>query len=308
MATPVIADRDAWNSALTYIWGQYRTWAFTSRTYKSEVLRWRKTVLLLSIAGAILGTLCQQTSGWNSAPSWLPGFFGLLSAAALGLAAYFTREALSPDPEGRAVRARSAAEAFKSEAYLLAANVPPYSMANTAEELRERTAKVRKAVEHLPYKSITAEQELEGIPSDRLSVEDYIEQRVNQQIDKYYIPQARENEKKVATGRTISLVLGGLAVIFGVLGTTRYGWVAAWTAVITTITAAIAAHQYAGRYQFLIVSYQATAERLKWLKTQWGISRKTDADTEERNKFIQDCEEAISVENSAWMAEWTKKE
>src|SRR5256885_2061433 len=105
---PILADKESWNSALKYIWGQYRTWAITSRMCKAEVLRWRKTVLLLSIIGAILGTLCQQARGWNLDPSWtwLPGLFGLLSAAALGLAAYFTKEALSPDPEGRAVRAR----------------------------------------------------------------------------------------------------------------------------------------------------------------------------------------------------------
>jgi hypothetical protein len=264
---------------------------------------------VLSIIGAILGTLCQQARGWNLDPSWtwLPGLFGLLSAAALGLAAYFTKEALSPDPEGRAVRARSAAEAFKREAYLLAANVPPYSTANTLEELRARTEEVRKAVENLPHKTMTADEESKGIPTEPLSVKDYIEQRVDEQINTYYIPQARENEKKVARGRTISLILGALAVILGVLGTTRYGWVAGWTAVISTITAAIAAHQYAGRYQFLIVSYQATAERLNWLKTQWRISHKNDADINERNKFILACEEVLSIENSAWMAEWTRR-
>jgi hypothetical protein len=309
MATPILADRNAWNTALKYIWSQYRTWALTSRAYKAEVSNWRNTVLILSIAGAICGTLCQQSRGWNLNESWtwFPGLFGILSAAALGLAAYFTREALSPDPEGRAVRARSAAEAFKSEAYLLAANAPPYNTATTVDEVRARTDKVRTATENLSYKTITAEQELKGMPSAPLSVKDYIEQRVDEQLHRYYIPQALQNEKKVARGRRLSLILGALAVVLGVLGTTRYGWLAGWVAVISTITAAIAARQYAGRYQFLIVSYQATAERLKWLKTQWEISRKTDADVDERNKFITACEETISIENSAWMAEWTKK-
>lgn len=309
MAAPTPVDKQSLNSALKYIWSQYRLWANTSRAYKADVLRWRKAVLALSISGAILGTLCQQSRSWLAEGkwSWIPIALGFLSAAALGLAAYYTKEALSPDPEGRAVRARSAAEAFKSEAYLLAANAPPYNTATTADGLRVRTEKIRKAVENLPSKSISPEQELEGIPADRLKVEDYIKQRVLQQINEYYLPQARENEKKVARGRTLSLILGSLAVVLGVLGAT-YGWAAAWIAVISTITAAIAARQYAGRYQFLIVSYQATAERLKWLKTAWEISHKTDADVDDRNNFILACEEAISIENSAWMAEWTKKE
>jgi hypothetical protein len=73
------------------------------------------------------------------------------------------------------------------------------------------------------------------------------------------------------------------------------------------MTAAIAARQYAGRYQFLIVTYQATAERLDWLKTRWEIERKAQAGTDPQKRFILACEEAISIENSAWMAEWTRK-
>jgi hypothetical protein len=306
---PILADRESWNSALQYMWGQYRKWAKTSRTLRAKVSGWRKTVLLLSISGATMGILCQQAGQWslNADWSWLQALFGILSAVALGLAAYFTKEALSPDPEGRAVRARSAAEAFKSEAYLLAAQVPPYSTADTSQALYARTDKIKKAMENLVPVTITLDEELSsGIPSKPLSVEDYIKQRVDQQIYEYYIPEALKNEKKVAWGQTISLILGALAVVFGAVGA-KFSFIAGWTAVISTITAAIAAYQYAGRYQFLIISYQATAERLEWLKTQWEISHKTDADQEERNKFILDCEEAISIENNAWMAEWTKK-
>jgi hypothetical protein len=92
----------------------------------------------------------------------------------------------------------------------------------------------------------------------------------------------------------------------GLLAAT-YASVAGWVAVIGTITAAIAARQYSGRYQFLIVSYQAVAEKLEWLKTRWEIERRTQPATAADHKLILACEEAISTENSAWMAEWTKK-
>ncbi len=110
---------------------------------------------------------------------------------------------------------------------------------------------------------------------------------------------------KMEKSKKIGLVLGIIAVILGALGST--GWTAGWVAVISTIISSVAAYAYANRYQYLIVSYQATGNRLEILKTRWEISGKTDADTEERNQFICDCEGAISIENSAWMAELTHK-
>jgi hypothetical protein len=62
---------------------------------------------------------------------------------------------------------------------------------------------------------------------------------------------------------------------------------------------------HAGHYQYQLISYQATARRLELLLSRWRASGKTDTDVAERNKFILDCEAAISVENNAWMAEWT---
>ena len=165
---------------------------------------------------------------------------------------------------------------------------------------------MKQAVGNLTPVIITPAQELEGIPLDRLSVGDYIQKRVDQQINEYYIPQARANDRKVTIGKRISVILGALAVVLGLLNA-KYNWTAGWTAVIGTITAAIAARQYAGRYQFLIVSYQATAERLKWLKTQWEIDRSSETDIDAINRFIMASEEAISIENTAWMAEWTKQ-
>jgi len=304
MATPISLDKDSLNSALKYIWTQYRTWAITARTYKNEVSRWRDIVLVLSISGAIIGTLSQQLPVWNLAEpsSWLTRGLGLLSGAALGLAAFFGKEIFSPDPEGRAVRARAAAEAFKSQAYLLATGAPPYDAITTPEELFSKPEKVKKAVENLAPVTITDAQKIEKLPTAPMSMEEYVRARVDDQVD-YYRKAAATNAKKVATGRRLSLILGAIAVVLGILATTRAS-LAGWVAVIGTITAAIAARQYAGRYQFLIVSYQAVAEKLEGLKARWEIERKLQSGAD--HQFILACEEAISAENSAWMAEWTK--
>ena len=156
----------------------------------------------------------------------------------------------------------------------------------------------------LPTKTISEDDKRKGLPTGTLSVDQYIDMRVNDQITKFYIPKAIENERIVKRGRQISLFLGALAVVLGALGAS--GWTAAWVAVITTVTVAIAAYLYAGRYQYLVISYQATARRLELLRSRWEASGMTDAN-DERNQFIRDCEEAISIENSAWMTEWTRE-
>ncbi len=99
-------------------------------------------------------------------------------------------------------------------------------------------------------------------------------------------------------GRGAPRILGALAVF---LGTSLL--LSAWVALIGAATAALAAHLFAGRYQYLLISHQSTARRLEWLRAKWLALGKTDADTEQRNRFIVDCESVISVENSAWMAE-----
>ena len=137
-SSPKESNRD---SALAFTWGQYRVFAATSRALKAELSAWRHRVLILSIAGAILGSLCQQSTGWGLAGgkfSWLPTSFGILSAIVLGLAAYFGKEILNPERERKWVRARSMAEALKAEAYI-SANASPYDMPDAIDLLIKRT-------------------------------------------------------------------------------------------------------------------------------------------------------------------------
>ncbi|HEX2268677.1 MAG TPA: DUF4231 domain-containing protein [Pyrinomonadaceae bacterium] len=309
MATPALLDKESLNAALKYIWGQYRTWDATSVALKSRMWRWRYIVLVLSIAGAILGTLSHQVDGWHisGVPAWLSGTLGVLSGIALGAASYLTKEVLSPGPESNAVRTRAAAEAFKREAYLLATGAPPYATATNADELLEKSEQIRAGVNNLSPLALTSAEEQQGVPPVEMSVDDYVKQRVVQQIDEYYLPQVRLNNQKLALGRKVSLGLGALAILLG-FWSARSASVAGWVSVIGAITAAIAAYQYAGRYQFLNVSYQATADRLNWLKTKWEIDGKRQPGDDAKHAFILASEDAIATENSAWMAEWTSKQ
>jgi SMODS and SLOG-associating 2TM effector domain 1 len=308
VATPTLLDTESLNSALKYIWGQYRTWDSTAVALKSKMWRWRYIVLVLSIVGASLGTLSQQVSGWRVAeiPTWLSGTLGVLSGVALGAASYLTKEVLSSGPETNAVRTRAAAEAFKREAYLLATGAPPYATATNADQLLEKAQQIRAGVNNVSPLAVTSEQEQQGAPPAGMSVDDYVRQRVVQQIDEYYLPQVRLNTQKQALGRKVSLGLGALAILLG-FWSAKSASVAGWVAVIGAITAAIAAYQYAGRYQFLNLSYQATADRLDWLKTKWEIDGRRQPGDDAKHAFIIAAEDAIATENSAWMAEWTRK-
>ncbi len=292
-------------SALEYAWGEYRVWAATARKQRAEIFSWRFRVLILTVVGAILGTLSHEMANLGfDGDSWfsLPAIIGFLSGISIALAAFFSKEILSPERERRWVRARSMAEALKAETYLFRTGVPPYDTPDAATHLVERVDELLKTVGDVQAVTLLTEQKRERLPKETLSVSEYIEERVNDQIDNFYRPRAREYERVVACGRTISIILGALAAVLGVLGTTE--WTAGWVAVITTITASIAAYLYAGRYQYLIVSYQATAKQLEALKTRWIVSGRPEEDPAERSRFIQECEEAISVENNAWMAKW----
>jgi len=261
------------DSALAFIWGQYRVFAATSRALKAELSNWRLRVLILSIVGALFGTICQQLSGAGLAGgkfSWLPGFSGILSALALALAAYFGKEILDPVRERNWVRARSMAESLKTEAYLFAANALPYNKTDAIDRLFGRTEELLESVNDLPAKTIPSEEKSKGLLPGSISVEQYIQKRVNDQIDAFYIPSAIKNEQIVKIGGKIGLGLGALAAILGALGAT--GWTAAWVAVVTTTTLAITAYLYAGRYQYLVISYQATARRLELLRSRWQAS------------------------------------
>ncbi len=297
------APTNSWKSALEHVWGQYRVWGATSRAYKARLSRWRRVVLALGIAGGFAGVLSsQQWIPWGGIWPPLPKALGAASAVLLGLAAYFSKEILSPDDEGRWIRARAAAEAFKREAYLLLARVPPY---DGAVVTLERADEITKAVEGLRYERLSAEQKKELLPAAPLSVADYIRVRVGEQVENFYEPGAEKNSAVARKVKAVTIVLGALTIVLGALGFLWVG-IPAFAAVVTTLSASLAAYLYAGRYQYLAVSYLATAQRLEGLRAAWEVSGKTDADAAERNKFILDCEAVLAAESGAWMAEWTK--
>ena len=300
-----------WKSALEFIWGQYRIWSATSRAYQSQLSSWRRRVLLFGIAGAVIGTLSSQESilgnfgskilvaSWDLTGSTL---LSLISAALLALATYFTTKILTPANEGGWLRARAVAESFKREAYLLLAQAPPYDAAITPATL-ERVRNIASGVEDLDEVPVGEDEKKKGMPTALLAVDDYVLNRVREQIE-WYRRRAAEHRTASKRIKDFSLWLGVVAVLLGILGA-RWAPAVAFIAVITTVTTSLASYLYAGRYQYLVVSYLATARKLEERLLEWDYSGKTD---DERKQFVQDCEGIFASENSAWMAELSKRE
>jgi uncharacterized membrane protein YphA (DoxX/SURF4 family) len=298
MNQPTTSWSPAQAQALAYAWGEYRVWAATAREKKKAMSDWRLRVLALTLAGALLGTLSSQIAGLATL-AWL---LGLTGGALIALAAFLGRELLKPDQERHWVRARSLAEALKAETFLCRAGAPPYDAPDPALRLLARVRELLDQVKDLPAASLSPDQKREGLPAGPLTVGQYIEERVDDQLEHFYRPKAKAYEDLMQRGRTVTLVIGGAAVLLGVLGQGT----AAWVAVLTTLGTAVAAHIYANRYQYLVISYQATARQLESLKVEWNLM-KADEKDRKRHKFLLDCEESISIENSAWMAKHLEK-
>lgn len=301
-----------WSSALEFIWSQYRIWAATARAYQAQISSWRRRVLLFGIAGAAAGTLSSQLEyiarealGMNPTKEEIDravSALAFISGGLLALATYFTTKILTPANEGGWLRARSVAEAFKREAYLLLAQAPPYDVPITRESLQQ-LKKVAREMGELEEEAVAEVERKRGLPAALLTVDGYIKDRVREQI-KWYRDRAGEHRAVARRIKNFSLWLGAAAVLLGVSGA-RWAPAAAFVAVITTVTTSLASYLYAGRYQYLVVSYLATARKLEERILEWEYSGKTD---DERKQFVLDCEAVFAAENSGWMAELSKRD
>lgn len=301
--------------ALAYFWGGYRDYAATSRKRKRILTRWQLVVLVLILSGAAFGVISQQLtdlvqdqSSANADLRWISRMFAALSAVSIGLAAYFSREVLKPEREQNTIRARSAAEAFKSEAYKYVTQTRPYHGSDAPSLLHEKAQElVKKVHADIPLERASEDDKKETIPQQYpLSVDDYIENRVKEQIHKYYYRNSYKYKKYLERWAAARLSLGVIAFVLGILnGLGTFTVPGGWIAVISTATTAIASHIATHRYGYLVLSYQSTAQRLEWLLGRWDISDKTEEDKEQ---LVLDCESSISIENKAWVIEWSKKE
>ncbi|WP_020386514.1 DUF4231 domain-containing protein [Kribbella catacumbae] len=275
------------------LWRQQSMWSLTADRMKRQIARARALSLAVTVAAATLGALAGLLADPAPTASRV-----LVALAAFGVAAI---PLLRPGWSGRKLRdwtrARSVAEALKSEIHLWLARAGQYQDDDQAVRLREKVSKVRSdGADLLRYQTGITPAERELPPIHDLT--SYFEVRVTRQIKGYYRLKATRLQSVLRSFRTAEIALAMVGALLGataaVVGGSR---LIPWIAVITTITAAIAVHVAATRYEFQLIEFLRTADRLDQLQ-----SESVSASAERLSLLAIAAEDVISIENEGWMA------
>jgi hypothetical protein len=288
------------------LWGRHRQWSLLADQLKRRITFFRTVTLVLSASGALLQTLSASLS-----LSTASKVVGAVGAAALVVVPFIARSFLVPDQVRSWLRARSVSEGLKSLIYRFRARAAPYDGAGRVEKLDEDGKKIEIWAEALAVELASVQPDAKPAPGP-LDGPSYVQQRITQQIDHYYRPNARKNARLAALFRRLELASAGLAALLGSLATALQlgnakAGVGAWVGVLTTIGGALAAHAAASRYEQQARTFYATARQLEDLRTDWGKHQKS-ADAARWSELVTACEEAISAENRGWMAKLDPEE
>lgn len=267
-----------------------KRWSLTAGTLKRDIERARWAVLILAIAGAFLAALALS----------LPYSFvaGYLGAAALGSIVVVKSQRLSRERLQAWILARAAAESFKREMYLYRTSSGPYGIDSGGtpdvalfERRDEILGKVRSIQRFLQEPNPMTVASLGALDANA-----YISERVSGQIDWF---RGKADHYSGTQG-----TLGGLEYFLAIAGAllgagltfAQLQIFGAWVGVITTISGAVGAHVLAERYDQLIVSYRATADRLTGILGRWRANRGP------LSQLVEQVEAALLEENQGWIA------
>ena len=284
---------------LRWAWDKQSVWSQTANALKHNLFHARRVSLGLTIVAAVLATLAVQLGQLSPLTGRI---LAASSAVAVGLAALLQNR--TPREKVQSwTQARSVAEAMKAETLTYLAGVTPYRGPDRVSVFGDN---VERILAHAPDAGgavigRTAEQR--DLPHVH-DVASYITSRVRHQIDTYYEPQMMSMKLKADRFRRIQAALAIFAVLLTGAATLT-GWQAfsAWSPVLTTVIAAIAAHAAVNRYDALAGEYHRIVEQLQLLL----LGRSSDAALKGRaaddadDRFVAAAEAVISIQNQAWM-------
>ena len=250
-------------TALTETADRQSLWSSTADVLKSrvEIARW--VTFAFSILGALLAAIASQL---NDPPRM---YFAIAGAVLLAVVSFVTSRLLGGAQITNWLRARTASEALKREAYKYATSVTPYDDPLKRDAaLNSERERIERDVDDLLASAVSSAK-AGSAPRAMLSRDEYVAGRVREQIDRFYLPRANANKKIGVSLRWVEFSLALAATIItamvGVAGKQLFGIkfdFVAFTAVLTTIAGAVLAHLEAARCDFLVMIYRATARRL----------------------------------------------
>jgi hypothetical protein len=280
-------------------------WSHTAGALKRRIETARWVTFTFSIFGALLAATASQLEG---SPRL---YLAIAGAVLLAVVSFVTSRLLTGLQIVSWLRARTASEALKREAYKYAGAAAPYDdPAKQDATLNGERERIEQDVDDL-LASAVPNTKKGSAPRRKLSRDEYVAGRVRDQIDGYYLPRANTNQKIAASLRgtefTLALAATIITAALGVAPKPLFGIkfdFVALTAVLTTIAGAVLAHLEASRCDFLVTIYRATARRLSAQLT--GIGDVNALTPENWSNFVNRCEGIIADENTSWAAKWTK--
>ncbi|HET6438306.1 MAG TPA: DUF4231 domain-containing protein [Anaeromyxobacter sp.] len=308
---------DPHEELLESLWRRRLAWSTAAGKLKSRLAAARIWGLTLSSSGAAL-----TAAAITVVPEQARAPCAVLGAVLLAVATLVTKQLVTVDAVRAWTRARSVSEALKAEVWLYRARADRYGGPDAAQRLSDETQKIENQAldleRYLAAVELPAQLPDSKRPPPPMSQEEWVKARVLGQAEGYYRQAARAMARRLAVFRGVEFGLGLFAAASGA----AVAWLssqgdaslhrastplAPWVAVLTTIGGAIAAHIAASRYDFLVMSYHATARRLESLVERW---RSVGAPGEGKgwSEFVNACEAAISVENEGWLAKWGEQE
>jgi SMODS and SLOG-associating 2TM effector domain 1/Protein of unknown function (DUF4231) len=280
-------------------------WSSTAGVLKGrvEIARW--VTFAFSILGALLAAIASQLND----PRRM--YFAIAGAVLLAVVSFVTSRLLGGLQLTNWLRARTASEALKREAYKYAASVKPYDDPQKRDAaLNSERERIERDVDDLLPLAVSRAK-AGSAPRNKLSRDEYVSRRVCDQIDRFYLPRANANKKIAVSLRwtefSLALAATIITAMVGVAGKELFGIkfdFVALTAVLTTIAGAVLAHIEATRCDFLVMIYRATARRLSAQLAEIGNVNALSPG--KWSEFVNRCETIISDENTSWAAKWTK--
>jgi hypothetical protein len=289
---------------LEFVWSQHRIYSATAKKEKAIFERWRLLVFIFTVLAAFFAVTAHNIT--IPGVEWLSKVTGAVSALFAGLAAYAGSEILTDDREKNWIKARSASEAFKSQAYQYILRAGIYNTDDLKSAVFPKVEEMLKTSSEIKTITLTQEELKENLPPEDYSFDNYINERIKNQIYNYYFLKARKYDKISRTVKGMTLVLGFISVIIGTVGALGLtGQLSVWIAFISTFTGSAAAFVAAGHYNQIVLSYQATGNKLMMLVARWSMTEDTDENG--RKDLVVQCESILNMENGAWMAEMFEK-
>jgi len=279
---------------LEELWREQSIWSQTSNRMRARIDRARLAALILVVIGAVAGTASAALS--EDAP--VSGKTLAAVAAVASAILPFLRPAWSGKILKNWTRARSVSEALKSGVFLWLAAAGPYGSDPNAAKLRDRTEKILSDAADLKQYRNGIMAKSRGLPAVT-DVPSFFAQRVERQIDEYYEKKAKLIQSRIRFFRRLEIGLGFAGAALGVGAAFTGGTLAAWIAVVATIGTALSVHVSATRYEFQLIEFLRTAERLRQLDSR---AKRPGLTSAQLSRLARKAEDVISVENQGWMA------